>query len=350
MDYREKIGSVANDTIRPNTIESLAHLRKMYEATSDYMVPAKIELGPEERTKELRIGIISLPVTNLLEAFSKRWRGESYHYYLLERNFEKHFEIFEENILIASEHGAQFICLNELSFPNSGNFMKARKARKLFQKLRRIAIEKRIFIIAGSYHDQRELFNVSPIFHPQIQSQTNPEAYKKLSSAFRAGEYIRVPNIRRIQYYETPYGKFSIFLCLDSYDLSLVSRLIISNYRWPRDRGEREYIDILFVPSLNPDMERAPEICLDISFTAANLVIFTNCKTYQPNFGVFLGGKDLVKEGNYITEVNEYLKIFSITKDTFNLRRLEAEEKYRNALKYVLSFKPDIDFSFDSFI
>ncbi len=65
--------------------------------------------------------------------------------------------------------------------------------------------------------------------------------------------------------------------------------------------------------------------------------------------GVFGGGEDLTTNGNYVTEVNDYLKIFSITKDMLDLKRLETEEKYKNALKYVLSFKDEIEFSFDRF-
>ena len=275
-----------------------------------------------------------------------------------DEDFKDYLERFHEMIVAAIKYWRpNFICLNELSFPNLDEKQinqddPLRKSLKLLQgklrrQLTRLAKDNQVYIIAGSYHDQKSYFNTAPIFHcHQVDSIHNPYLHNKLVSAAALQEYILTPSLRKVTYYSTPYGNFSVLICLDSYDASIIFSLLSNNIRrTDSKRGPTsDHIKIVFVPSLNPD-NQALAICENLSFAAATIVAFSNCgpRRKKDRMAVFVAGKRWKPEP--VPELKMYqdnLQCFSIPREGVKgtemlIRGIEKE--YTQEFKYILGLQ-----------
>ncbi len=139
----------------------------------------------------------------------------------------------------------KIICFGEMTYPFSS---KPEDNQKFQEQLSELSREKKLYIIAGSYHDftaaHGEHYNTSLIFTPE---SLKPYKQYKLKSAVKAEEYCNIPIHQELKIIGTPYGNFVVLICIDVENRSIWEKIGDLN-------SEFKYRDIQFIisPAFDP--------------------------------------------------------------------------------------------------
>lgn len=250
---------------------------------------------------------------------------------------------FIQHLEMAGKAGAKLVCFNELAYPTPVD-----KGDSHFQtQIKKIVKNYELFLIAGSYHDMDKCYNLCPVVVPHSHHQHEPEihTHAKMNSAVRIFENIRIPPNRQLRYYETLYGAFTIFVCIDVYDPSLAFRLMMQNHAISRE----ETLDIVFVPSFSP--EKGPSTaraCRDLSYATAALVVYMNCDANEPRHAVYLAGEELSAENDAVTcqirELSKNLLMYEVSYDEYHRIRTKVTDEYSPVFEYLIGMKDGLRF------
>ncbi len=173
-------------------------------------------------------------------------------------------EIYESSLRVAVEkHGADVVCLNELSFPSWNQ----EPLRRASQVTRELAKKYRCLVVAGSTHDRRTLYNTSYLFYPGCPATGTP--YHKQISATSIGELVSVP-ARRQTICTRVFGlNIAVLICLDLADFSAVASVV----------KLAERVDVLLVPCYSEWMDSLERVARAASAALRGVVALVN---YRP--------------------------------------------------------------------
>lgn len=315
-------------------------LKKIFGRTKIIVKPRIIELQSRYKTKkwdELKIALISLDSKIKKKASMER---KKLNYNTLEFQVYWHktdsYNVFKEKYLyqikLAYENNADFICINELGFPYSPRAENFEEENSdLITELKKIANDYETYIIAGTFHDEETLFNTGYIFSPGKEIEDKlPIKHLKKCSALSIGEEIRIPYERYIDYYCYKFGYFTVLICLDSFDPSLIVQVLRAHKTSSPD------VDLIFVPSYTPDSYKADIACKEISMATGSIVSYVNCSNYAPQSSVHIMKKE--KEG---TKLSDNTIIYEIKYEDYLRERQEMYTKYHHDLyDRIMCLKP----------
>lgn len=341
-------------TARPTDTDLLRYLsmfRRLVDSNDQCISVFQEFRGHEVRPKKIKIAVLCVNLENKLAQSVGSKRGFPSSLYTIKPEvFEEYSQRFVELVERACKWGANFVCANELSFPNVDDRKLSAETKKRYhqarnkldRKLIKLANEYHAFVIAGTFHDVSEVQNTCPIYHIDPSGKRRFKTkHVKLTSAELVGEYVRIPEIRRIPCYQSKYGSFGIFICLDSYDASLVMKLMKNNMRLVNAANKRhlsredfrDHVGLVFVPSLNEESENAVALCKDISYAGACISVFSNCGSKRNKQAVYMADKQIEPDPKLNdTEVVGY----EIEKEDFSRMIRTIEQEYHPHLQFVL--------------
>jgi len=310
---------------------SIKVIKQMLYLNSKFVRTFNQTFETTKTIETIRIATVVLPVREkLIEVPNKKDRSLS-QFIIKDELFVDHLDSFLDAIKKACSLGANFVCAGELAFPNSDK-KQFQKPIKFFEDEIKKLSQKGTYIIPGSFHN-KDFFGVSPVFHNN-RNISNPFPHKKANPATKVHEKLKTDPEKKLYHYTTEFGSFSIFICLDSYDAALVSKLLAYNYRGANINHHP--INILFVPSLNKDVKDALDGCKMISYGAGNIVVFVDCKNYCKQGHVFALGKEMKRNE---AESENNISVFDVDFSAFQKERLKISNEYSNMFKYVLDLE-----------
>lgn len=159
------------------------------------------------------------------------------------------------------EKGADIVCVNELGFPTSN---RQQPLKRVINWTRRLAQVNNCFIVAGSCHDRRTLFNSGHIFFPGCPS--HGEIFHKQVSAISVEERISLPPERRAICTKVFGLDVATLICLDLADFSSVSAVVRA----------ADKIDLLLVPCYSEWIEALERIARQASGAMSGIVALAN--------------------------------------------------------------------------
>ena len=179
------------------------------------------------------------------------------------------------------------IVLNELSISYQSKDI-------ILRKLKTIAQEHQIYIVAGSYHDTQTYYNIAPIIGPDGRSE---EIYKHLSAHVQ-GERIRTPDAKEINIVSSDYGNFIVWICFDMYDPALILKFLNASNRFtwgdPENGKRRKDLDFVLVPSFNSDSPESIIKNLKLISKFSKVALFcSNSFGQRMESFAFLGGHSI---------------------------------------------------------
>ena len=240
------------------------------------------------------------------------------------------FDCFERIVdEINSKYTVHFVLFNELavSFKDMESIEKNDLEKVLLGKLAAKMYKNqkiKFFLLPGTFHCPRSFQNVAPIISPFDQPVPINQTWGfqnhvvKQNRACKGGleEKIKTSDNRELIIFRTPYGTFTEWICLDMYDPSLVLKLLRRNYRHSSSEGEHSLIDLLFVPSFNPDSkDRLKEAAEEISEHCRLTMILSNhyasasrakrgwTDSFCFAFGTRIRAKKVIRHEDYIIKV-----------------------------------------------
>ncbi len=360
-DVKSKMKRVEDGalTVHPRTFGCLNTLRSILEVNKKCMPLYQQHLGHRfGGFTELKIAVGAFKTSETLHPYDATLGHQPISIAAQEPLlFSEYLSQFKEALQsMADKWNPDFICLNELAYPNVNvedadiSLTEKTEVNKALEELNdyltKLATERRIHVIAGSYHDQKEFFNKCHIYHwGADQSIANPYDHCKLTCAEASYEYIRTPHIRNIRQYKTPRGNFSVLICLDSYDASIVLGLIAKNVESSMSAHEKNmenFTNLVFVPSMNDNHDEAYNICQNLSFASKSIVVFTNCKCKGKDSAVFVSGTPFPYFEKIDSIEGADLRLFKLEKGDIDKEAKEAYNLYSDEFKYVLGYQPII--------
>lgn len=144
------------------------------------------------------------------------------------------------------DRDVKMIVFGEMTYPFTGN---SDEDEDFKQNLIKLARKKKVYIVAGSYHDVSKTlgyyYNSCMIFTPD---RKDPIIQIKNSRARQEGELTDTPDDKSIQIICTPFGNFAVIICLDlaSADFWIkISERNLSPKKYPR-------LHFVIAPSYDP--------------------------------------------------------------------------------------------------
>lgn len=279
---RAKVQKLTSEQIPPEWLDDLELLRRLINRTDFVNKPVKEHFSERGYpVPKFRIATVS---TNLTKDQLVKRTLHGYKLWVVQdiRNRRRLRKEFLSQLKAAGKSGAKLVCFNELAFPTPMPTEEDRVERDSFEvEIRKLVRRYKLFLVAGSYHDLKEAYNVCPVFSPDRDRCD----HAKLTSAVKLSEFVRIPSRRNSRYYETEYGAFSVLICLDICDPSLAFRLMKMNHI----SSQSEKIEVVFVPSFSP--ASMAEACRDLSYATACLVVYVNCAGGEPRHAAYLAGE-----------------------------------------------------------
>ena len=313
-------------------------IKRIIRRTETIVKNNEIKLVPGytiEKWSDITIALISLP-SNLEEFFDLRTlEYDDLEFKVLwhkRKIYPKVKNKFLQQLKLACENNADFICINELGFPFSPSTKDFNAENdELKDTIGKIANDYNVYIIAGTFHDDKTLFNTAYIFAPGEGHEINlPIEHQKKCSALSVGEEIRIPYQRYFDYYRCKFGYFSLLICLDSYDPSFIFRIINTH------KSSKPDIDFIFIPSHTPSSYNADKASKEISMATGSIVSYVNCLDFSPQSSVYLI-KDKIKG----TKLSENTYIYEINYDDYKKARDDAYSTYHHDLyDRIMCLKP----------
>jgi predicted amidohydrolase len=314
-------------------------LRRLIDRTRTINEPAKKLFAPKDlrSIKTFRIATISMPIMAAdLGPPPRKRRGYDLWVINAPARVEEFRKVFLSELEIAGSSKARFVCFNELGFPTRGRDTATAEFEK---RIEEIVARHSIFLIAGSYHDTRECYNIAPIFTPvgEQGSESKRHSHAKLTSATKVREFVRIPSNRQLRYYETAFGNFNILICLDAYDPALTFRLIQKNH----PQGGEDAIEMIFVPSFSAEKSKAmAQACEDLSYATASLVVYVNCPENEPKHAVFLCGRrmeDMAPRKEYtVHQIGRHGRLHEIPYDYYHQQRVNVSNGYTALFNFLV--------------
>ncbi len=209
-------------------------------------------------------------------------------------------------LLTESRHASKpvhFVVLNELAI--SVSFW---PRKWLFHKLRKMANEFDVVIVAGTYNHEKYYYNACPIFVPSPIDNTRDDSSKrklkwlpyqiyKQNVADKQEESIGTPDGRSVRFVKTRFGTICVMICLDSYDPGLVLKLIHKSIKGGYNGGtpgnQQGKLHLILIPSANKD-EPA-----HLRKKTKTLSRMTGCAVVTPNSWPNQGGHDMASDPGY---------------------------------------------------
>jgi hypothetical protein len=344
--FKRKAQSITKARTHPEWIKEFDLIRRVIERTHTINRP-HVELfshRPLPRNiTDFKIATVS---TNLdIDDLGFKTRQDYKVWMVKDKNVRKRLRTeFLSYLEQAGQVGAKFVCFNELAYPTPIDFDEDRRFQGQVKKL---AKEHELFVIAGSYHDIENYYNLCPLVTYSGYGSRKPEihTHAKLTSATKAFEFIRIPPSRDLRHYETSSGSFNVLICIDVYDPLLIFRLMMKNHPF----SEEKHLDIIFVPSFTisggPALAQA---CQDLSYSAASIVAYVNCGANRPRHALYLAGEHLTANNRNvqcsITEISENITLYEIPYDEYHRMRLKVSDGYSAVLEYLIGQKDGLRF------
>lgn len=131
------------------------------------------------------------------------------------------------------------------------------------------------YVIPGTYYCKHTFHAIAPIIKP---SGSVGEEHMKLTSAFRVEESIRTPDVIEVAKYWANFGYFSVLVCFDLYNPSIILKLMSMNCRLSGTSAspDRE-IRLICIPSCNNDDP------ISLSTFVRHLARYANTAVVMPN-------------------------------------------------------------------
>lgn len=323
-------------------------IRSLLDKTRIIVEPVPYKLVPEAHAQKewdtLRIVTISTKSRLRINKtpkeclFAQDFREKTIDYKLyFHEPFDEVYDKYIATIRKAASYRPDFVCINELGFPNFWNCGDPlrRKADLLDEEIQEVVDEHGFYLIAGSFHDPVTLHNLCKVYFPQAKvNLESPLCHAKKTSATRAKEKIKIPYNRYIRCYCTKDVNFVVLICLDSYDPSIITRIIQQN-KSLRDAT----FQLIFVPSFTTHSPNAEEACRNISYLCGNIVVYVNTFEYSPRSSVFVAGKDPNTTGKKITRGVE---LITLSNAEYLAKRNEAIESQTEHFDFLFGADPDI--------
>jgi hypothetical protein len=238
---------------------------------------------------------------------------------------------FLEDLTAAAVYDPHYVCFNELAYPTP--YSDDPDVEEFNRRISEIVVAKKLVLLGGSFHDPANHYNLCPIFEPGNPREATLHA--KLTSAVSQDERIRVPSDRRLRIYRSASGVFSVFVCLDAFDPSLVLRVMLSNH----PHSEVEKIQVIFVPSFNEGRSRGfVEACKDLSYATRAVVVYVNCRANEPRHQVYVAGTELTALGGGEIQqtVSPNVCIHRMSLETLRRLRHDVVNRYSELLDVLL--------------
>lgn len=166
------------------------------------------------------------------------------------------------------------ICFGEFDYPC---FLQATKRGMdsqdpFLNKLQLLATKHDCLIVAGSYHQVvgGEQRNTALLFEP---GKKGPVRHLKWRPAQKLKEQILHPKNNEVRYYKTKFGLICLLVCMDSYDVNLVTSIA------QRSGRISEHLDLLLVPSFNASADAnrlAVKACERLAYLTGATVVYVN--------------------------------------------------------------------------
>lgn len=182
------------------------------------------------------------------------------------------------------------VCVNELAFPASAKGPSLAVGSELGQ----LAEAGGQFVVAGTAHDTRSLYNTAYAFYPGCPpygwkyhkqvSATHPEVKERVS----------VPGVRRTAAFAAFGIRLSILTCLDICDYSSVLPVV----------QNRDGIDLLLVPSYSERIDRLVTMAKVVSKGMGGLVALVNHAVPGNRGRLFRFGEGVTESGSGIISAN----------------------------------------------
>ncbi len=331
-----------SDVISPKELRYLNIVRQMMLLNRKYVTYPKNSFITPRRNNDIKLASVSVEFLEQdIEKIPDDKNDSLIRYCIKRERLQSYSDQLLEKIKIVAQWEPNFICANEFAFPFRTDKESLRILNKLNRALVKIAKNKGIYIIAGSYHNEN-CEGISPIFHHGDGRRLyNPFPHQKATSAIRVGEQINISYERSVYLYETEFGSFSVLICSDSYDASLVSGLLCHNYRNRKieSGNPADPVNILFVPSLNDDKEDAIEGCKNISLGAANIVLFVNGLSYNKHSRLFVVGNQILPMDPKPVDVED-VDFYQVDFNAYKKSRLDVVNDYSSSYRYMMGDKP----------
>ena len=317
MSNKDKV-SQANQKVRRRAgrAQDINIIQSFLDQSTKLLKPKEIVLNLRAKNSQpnthLDIGLISREVsinnaTKAVEGKELRIHNRNRHYKItvascIETIKTAHSDLLEK-IKVFLQDGVTIICVNELGYPNftvpsGATFYELKKQLELADKhfreeLVNLAHNHDAIILAGSYHNAKDLKNKAVLFYRNESNGLTPERFiehEKLTSAKseNVGEVIRTPSTRQWPIYITRLGSLAVLICLDAYDLNVFFRQMEARFTSGKSRP-----DIVLVPSYSP--KSLHRICQNISYACNNVVVYVNhaATDQKPYSAVYVSGKSI---------------------------------------------------------
>lgn len=211
------------------------------------------------------------------------------------------------------------ICINELGFPadNSGPIKKA------IEESIKIANDHKCLLVAGSYHDHRNFYNVGRVYYPYHKNEKNYDElkqkyyYHKQVSAFKTypSERISIPPERNTLIIQAFGIRIAILICADVWDLATITGII-----------QDEDIKLLLIPSHSEKTDILKLNTRFISQILPGLVAVANYSDPEVvSYYLYKFGKHITLRQKNILKTHGKYYIYTI--DTRNLKASVWDEK-----------------------
>lgn len=216
---------------KTRTYIKILSIKKSVPIVSYSEIPVSIESAKELNPEKIKLALIQIGLDDT--AYSKIDTPTGVLYKL--KNPSKVSKIISEAILKVS-NDVHFVCLPECSIPFDETFL---------SKLSKVARERRLFIIAGSYHDFDSRSNTSLIITPSRERFTQ----YKIERSEEYGEGLKPRIYSVIKIFNIHLLRFAVLICSD---ISLDSVVNLFEARSMRCKG----VDVVFNPSYTGALTR----------------------------------------------------------------------------------------------
>jgi hypothetical protein len=271
--------------VPPEWARDVELLRRLVDRSEKIIDSYPRVLGHEDPPHEYRIATVSsdLRLDDLVANPKSAERGYKTYAVHSTEILQRLRDEFLSDLEQAVKAGAEIVCFNEMAFP-CGNEVESSK--EFEQDVQQIVNDRKILLIAGTFHHPDTDHNLCPIFAPEHAA----EYHAKLTSAARIQEEVRTPAGRKMRYYRTSFGRAGVLICLDVYEPTLFLRLLRQSNHFSRE----EDIDLVFVPAFSPHNSKILcDACKDLSYVTGAVVVYVNCAERDPRHAVFVAGKQM---------------------------------------------------------
>lgn len=177
-------------------------LKSKREGPLFFFVPEEVRFKQEKKLEAIKVLLIQ-PKAPSIDHFNQKNTSLGKLFVIRSEHTEEIKETLHQCLNIMQKVKADFVCLPELCFVND------EEVKKEFIKT---ASQCDSFIIAGSFHDDKEEANVCLIFCPngQIIKQ------RKLYRSKELGEGIKTREEELLHIFDYGQGRFCVLICIDS--------------------------------------------------------------------------------------------------------------------------------------